>query len=294
MLPPGSDIVGLGATAALVSDRPRRGEHRIHIATASAAGLAHCTVSLSKGRRDRAEEEDLTAQMILLWLARACGVDAPLPSALLGPDETFATTTPADGDAIDLLLAGAHPRVTALPDGQLTLAAPPPPVVLPGSFNPLHHGHETLAQVVQDLRQLPVAYEISVTNVDKPPLAAAVVRDRVAQFAWKAPVELTSAPTFLEKSRLFPGTAFVIGVDTAERLVAPRYYGHDEDRMHGALETMGRAGHEFLVAARAGNDGLRTLRDIGLPHRYADLFSEIPEQVFRVDVSSTELRAQRK
>ncbi len=289
MLPPGSDIVGLGATAALVSDRPRRGEHRIHVAAASSAGIAHCTASLAKGRRDRAGEEDLTARMILLCLARACGVEAPLPSALLSPDETFATTTPADGDAIDRLLAGAHPRVTALPDGQLSLAAPPPPVVLPGSFNPLHHGHETLAQVVQDMRQLPVAYEISVTNVDKPPLAAEVVRGRVAQFAWKAPVELTAAPTFLEKSRLFPGAAFVIGVDTAERLVAPRYYGHDEDRMHGALDTMGRAGHEFLVAARAADGGLRTLRDVTLPGRYADLFREIPG--FRVDVSSTELRA---
>ena len=115
------------------------------------------------------------------------------------------------------------------------------------------------------------------------------MRSRVVQFAWKAPVELTAAPTFLEKSRLFPGAAFVIGVDTAERLVAPRYYGHDEDRMHGALETMGRAGHEFLVAARTGSDGLRTLRDVALPGRYADLFREIPG--FRVDVSSTELRA---
>src|SRR5438477_4343830 len=28
----GADLVGLGATAALVSDRPRRGEHRFHIA----------------------------------------------------------------------------------------------------------------------------------------------------------------------------------------------------------------------------------------------------------------------
>src|SRR5665213_3362263 len=31
-LMPGTDPVGLGATAALVSDRPRRGEHRYHIA----------------------------------------------------------------------------------------------------------------------------------------------------------------------------------------------------------------------------------------------------------------------
>ena len=37
---PGSDVVGLGATAALVSDRPRRGEHRYHLAFASAAGVA--------------------------------------------------------------------------------------------------------------------------------------------------------------------------------------------------------------------------------------------------------------
>jgi nicotinamide mononucleotide (NMN) deamidase PncC len=292
MLPPGTEVVGLGATAALVSDRPRRGEHRIHIATASATGLAHCTATLAKGTRDRAGEEDLTTRMILLWLAQACGVAAPSPEALLGPGDTFATTTPAEGDAIDRLLAGAHPRVTAQPDGQLTLAVPPPPVVLPGSFNPLHHGHEALAQVVQDLRQAPVAYEISVTNVDKPPLPAEVVRSRVAQFAWKAPVELTSAPTFLEKSRLFPGAIFVIGVDTAERLVAPRYYGHSEARMHGALEEMGQAGHEFLVASRAAEGSLRTLRDVQVPGRYGDLFREIP--AFRVDVSSTELRQKRK
>src|SRR5580658_9087986 len=39
----GTDLVGLGATAALVSDRPRKGEHRFHIAFVNAAGIAHCT-----------------------------------------------------------------------------------------------------------------------------------------------------------------------------------------------------------------------------------------------------------
>ncbi len=33
-VPAGTDPVGVGATAALVSDRPRRGEHRFHIAFA--------------------------------------------------------------------------------------------------------------------------------------------------------------------------------------------------------------------------------------------------------------------
>src|SRR5947207_2400252 len=41
LVPAGADLVGLGATAALVSDRPRRGEHRFHIAFAHAAGIAH-------------------------------------------------------------------------------------------------------------------------------------------------------------------------------------------------------------------------------------------------------------
>src|SRR5207302_4361518 len=78
----GPDLVGLGATAALVSDRPRRGEHRFHIAFANAAGIAHCTGVLAKGRRDRAAEEDLVSRAIVLWLARACGVAAPGIAAL--------------------------------------------------------------------------------------------------------------------------------------------------------------------------------------------------------------------
>ncbi|MBV9585754.1 MAG: hypothetical protein JO213_12820, partial [Alphaproteobacteria bacterium] len=38
LVPAGAELVGLGATAALVSDRPRRGEHRFHIACADSAG----------------------------------------------------------------------------------------------------------------------------------------------------------------------------------------------------------------------------------------------------------------
>ena len=63
------ELVGLGATAALASDRPRKGEHRFHIAFANAAGIAHCTGVMAKGRRDRAGEEDLVARAIVLWLA---------------------------------------------------------------------------------------------------------------------------------------------------------------------------------------------------------------------------------
>jgi nicotinic acid mononucleotide adenylyltransferase len=304
----GADLVGLGATAALVSDRPRKGEHRFHIAFANSVGPnstgAHCTCVLAKGRRDRAAEEDLVSRAIVLWLARACGVAAPSPRSLIDADEHYAETVYPETrvaladkpvDTIEQLLAGALDRLTVQPDGQITLSAPQPFVLFPGSFNPMHEGHVLLARVAEELRQQPLAFEISVTNVDKPPLAGETVRQRLAQFAWKSPVELTRAPTFLEKSRLFPKTTFVIGADTAERLVAPKYYDDDELRMHVALEEIANSGSSFLVAVRIDAVGrVRALNDILVPRRYADLFSEIPEHRFRFDISSSEIRARRR
>jgi hypothetical protein len=298
LVPASTDLVGLGATAALVSDRPRRGEHRFHVAFADSAGIAHCTCVMAKGRRDRAAEEDLVSHAIVLWLARACGIAAESPRSLIDADEHYGETVVAPGDkavdTIDQLLAGEHERVTVQPDGQMMLSAPQPFVLFPGSFNPMHEGHVLLARAAEELRQQPLAFELSVTNVDKPPLAGETVRHRLAQFAWKSPVELTRAPTFVEKSRLFASTTFVIGADTAERLVAPKYYGDDEARMHMALEEIASSGGSFLVAVRLDAAGrVRALNDIPVPRRYADLFTEIPEHRFRLDTSSSEIRARR-
>ena len=87
--PVGAHLVGLGATASLVSDRPKRGDHRCHIAVTTAAGTEVRSIVLKKGRRDRAAEEDLVARAILLCLAEACGVVAPSPSKLLDADEHY-------------------------------------------------------------------------------------------------------------------------------------------------------------------------------------------------------------
>jgi nicotinamide mononucleotide (NMN) deamidase PncC len=286
-------LVGLGATAGLVTDRPRQGEHRCHIAVATSDGTDVCSIVLAKGRRDRPGEEDLVARAIVLWLAKACKVVAPSPRVLLAADESCTETSESGSDPIDRLLAGVLDRVTAWPDGQLDAAAPAPTVVLAGSFNPLHDGHLLLARVAEDVQRAPAAFEISVINVDKPPLAAADVRARLAQFAGRARVELTRAPTFLEKSRLFPGATFVVGADTAERLVATRYYG-DAARMAAALQEIAERGCRFLVAVRVDGAGrVRSLADIAVPPAFANLFTAIPEGRFRLDSSSSAIRARR-
>ena len=61
-----------------------------------------------------------------------------------------------------------------------------------------------------------------------------------------------------------------------------------------ALEEIAGSGASFLVAVRIDATGrIRALSDIAVPRRYADLFVEIPEQRFRFDTSSSEIRARR-
>jgi len=95
LAPDGARLIGLGATAGLVTDRPRQGEHRCHIAVATAAGTETCSIVLAKGRRDRPGEEDLVARAVVLWLARGCGVDAPSPRVLLDADERYTESAAA-------------------------------------------------------------------------------------------------------------------------------------------------------------------------------------------------------
>ena len=135
-----------------------------------------------------------------------------------------------------------------------------------------------------------VVFEISVTNVDKPPLAEAEVRHRLRQFEGWGTVVLTRAPRFYQKAAVFPDCTFIVGWDTAARLVHPRYYGGREGAIREALDTMRDAGCRFLVAGREEGGAFRTLSDVPIPGDYSNMFEAIPESRFRADVSSTELR----
>jgi hypothetical protein len=166
-----------------------------------------------------------------------------------------------------------------------------PTALLPGAFNPIHAGHRTLAAAAAQILDLPVVFELSIANADKPPLDEADVRDRLAQFIDQAAVWLTRAPRFVEKAALFPGATFVVGVDTALRIVDPRYYGNDPAQMYESLVRLAEHGCGFLVACRIdGASQCLQLSDVAVPHAFRTLFSAIPAEQFRLDVSSTQIR----
>ena len=177
------------------------------------------------------------------------------------------------------------------PDGTVRVGDPRPAVLLPGSFNPLHHGHTSLAEIAADRLGSPVAFELSVANVDKPELPVDELNRRLGQFVNRAPVYVSRAATFRAKAALFPGCVFVVGADTAARLVSPRYYDDDPDEVVRALDEIRMHGGRFFVGGRV--DAAGRFVDVGgvaIPAGYRDMFQGLGEREFRVDVSSTELR----
>ncbi len=301
-------VVGLGCTATIITDRPKRGEHRAHIAAQTSVGTTTYSLTLTKGLRDREGEEEVVSRLVLRALAEACGLDGQV-DLRLQPSDVLEI---AHHDPIQRLLLGEVGTVTVYPDGRLAEDEPLPAGVgiLPGSFNPLHIGHIRLAQVAGALLGAEVVFEISVRNVDKQPLHEEEIRRRLAQFAHEAPqppspnrggaggevsflarVVLTDAPLIAQKARLFPGCTFVIGYDTAARLLNPVYYEGEEEGVRLALATIRAAGCRLLVAGRLVEGAYHTLADLDIPAEFADLFQAIPEAMFRVDISSTEIRA---
>jgi Cytidylyltransferase-like len=188
------------------------------------------------------------------------------------------------------LLAGELPWFEQSEAGTLRTGIHAPRAILAGSFNPLHRGHLELAAVARQRLGLPVHFEISITNVDKQPLPGAEIERRLRQFQGVGPVVATLAPTFARKAALFPGATFILGADTAARVIQSKYYP-SESAMFDALHGIRDLGCRFLVGGRLDPDATFVELDgVRIPESVRDLFEGIPEAHFRVDLSSTELR----
>ncbi len=172
----------------------------------------------------------------------------------------------------------------------------PTRLILPGSFRPLHDGHLRMAAIAQGLLGLACSFELSLFHPAKPPLDYVSITHRVAGIAgvdgW---LLLTDAPTYLEKARLFPGSTFVVGHDTALRILEPRWYG-GTTRRDAMLDELEALGTRLLVFGRIDQTGeFRNLHLDAFADGRIQQFVErstqvVAEHQFRLDVSSTTLR----
>ena len=114
--------------------------------------------------------------------------------------------------------------------------------------------------------------------------------DILHQLRLWAPSLSLALPLFSQKSKIFPGSTFVIGWDTAERLINPKYYNQNEDIMYNAFQEIEEMSCDFLVAGRLSDGSFRELSALDIPSRFKQIFKSIPESKFRIDISSTQLR----
>ncbi len=207
-----SDLAtGLGCTASLASDRPKRGEHRIHLALQTANETRTWSLTLGKDQRTRGEEERLAGDAILTLVAtnQQCGNDSALKLSLLDQEKPCAHEVIAPATWRPLLdsapYAVSATETVPLPQDRVGRT------IFPGSYAPLHDGHREIAALAEKRTGKPVIFEIAARNVDKPPLDYIELTNRAEQFEDRSRVWLTTTPTFVEKAQLFPRATFVVG-----------------------------------------------------------------------------------
>lgn len=295
-LRPGPNLFGLGATSALVKNDEREGrKHHSYIAVQTDTLCRYFVFELYP--KDREIEESLIDDAIIAALAFS--LDLPVYEAVHELEKYgYISTKRRHGNDQMLKLVTSDKSIYWRPffgDTTPDVADKMPNTAIYSiSANPLHSGHMGVLDAAEKILGIKPLYEISVTNVDKPPLDFYEIRNRMEQFNGANNLLLSNAPLFHEKSELFPDSWFIVGVDTWRRINDPQYYGG----LHGldyALSCLFRNNAKFLVFGREvdGKFVGATDVDIALPlHSFfmTDSVRAVPENVFRMDISSSELR----
>ncbi|MCB1647462.1 MAG: hypothetical protein KDI36_18515 [Pseudomonadales bacterium] len=270
---------GVGCTAALATDRARKGENRCYVAVQSADTTLEFHLTFPR-TETRPEQEQECRDLVIHAMREILGLQRWAETPIHGNFALRHGTAPLSWQ-----------QLFSSTLGSTWVNAAPPAVIFPGAFNPLHYGHREMVDIAEGMLQEKVVLEISAFNVDKPPLDFIDMTERASGLQDLAYI-FTNTPTFELKSALFPGVHFVVGADTIIRIADPKYYDNDDDKRDRALRKLAEREHRFLVFGRRSGDRFTGLDDLTLPPVLKQLCLGVPESAFRADVASSELRKQ--
>ncbi len=160
---------------------------------------------------------------------------------------------------------------------------------LPASLNPIHDGHREMARTAESV-VIPCdgcKYLISTVSPHKGEMTLQEMLSKAgmlrAEKTFRGFEFTKDEPLFLDKARKRPGSVFIIGTDTMERFLDPKW-GPDPVELLKELKELKTT---FLVMGRVMDGVFKTANDITVLDGYKDLF--VPMEG-RVDISSTEIR----
>ncbi len=287
--------LGVGATASLATDRPKRGERRGHVAFQTYDRTFEAEYSLDDLPPLRESDEQFAAAQTLAIVSKGCQLGAEFVDSQAAPGHGVL----AAGEDTDLLLGRKRLNIRGPGNWWDYLEADLASsirLLFPGAFNPPHVGHLRMAEAAEKRLGCPAVWELSIENVDKPLLDLISMDERFVRLReidndrW---IALTRAPTFREKSELFPHATFIVGIDTLIRIADPKYYAGDPAQRDAAIAEIASRGCRFLAFGRVIDGEFKVLSDLTLPPALAAICDEVPAAEFREDVSSTELRQSR-
>lgn len=283
-----SNPIGIGITAAVATNRIPKGEQRAFICVISKHRVLLKEVKLVKelGETFREAHDQLIAAEAEMILTSAI----TLENCHLYVDGTY--------EALDRFYKYPTFKLNSRSAESLGTA-----LYLPASLNPVHSGHREMANLAENKLSTPFGkvsckYLISTSSPHKGDLSlqeilykAGMLRAEATKALYPNQVfrefEFTKdEPLYLDKARKRPGSIFVIGTDTMERFLDPKW-GPDPVEMLCELKELNT---KFFVMGRKTTDGVfQTVNDIPVPDGYNDLFVHLEG---RVDISSTQLREQ--
>ena len=251
------EALGVACTASLVKPSGER-EGREHVAYLARADLftsESISIKLLE-KRSRKAEEDLIAKTIELYASGG----AAASYFYLTPDEREALVYRGSSDRYQVkkLFVDNQPQYYF---AEKTTSKFSNSLIFPGSFNPFHDGHASMMKEAYKRTKRKIFLEISVTNVDKPPIDYVDINYRVnsiTNYLMKdselmeifGGIILSNTPTFTKKVWLYPpGVDYLVGGDTAKRILDIKY-GSVIDLMD-ALMVMNA---KFYVTPREGHE----------------------------------------
>ena len=268
-------IFGLGVTASLVTDRPKKGQTRAHWAIQTRDRSHTFALTLDASANRTQQENTLN---LALWQS--------LGEVLLQSDTPAAATEhqfiQASADWQPLLEKSPYRWCSGDHDGSL---------LLPGSFDPIHAGHQQIIETAEELTGRPGAFELTLRNADKPDLDFLTVSERLEKISAR-PVWLTNLTSFADKAHAFPGAMFAVGTDTVSRIGELRFYRQSEALREQALNDLAACEVSFLVFGRVAKGRFIGLEDLTLPATLSGLCQSVPESRYRNDTSSSDIRRQ--